>query len=133
MWHTPVDKTGVFCYYRYINGLRNVKLLHPMIHHQPRPMGCINTSLISTMEGIVEIIPSVFPALIPNPFSNDYFNSKKQSDNHLGGFLRVGNFYQQPPLCRLVRRSDDSNSVGSNYLLHRRLHRCSPRGHRWHP
>tara|TARA_Y100000004_G_C8848368_1_gene383633 strand:+ start:715 stop:855 length:141 start_codon:yes stop_codon:yes gene_type:complete len=46
------------------------------------------------MEGIVEIIPSVFPALLPTLFSNDYFNFKKQSDNHLGGFLLLGNFYK---------------------------------------
>ena len=38
----------------------------------------------------------------------------------------MGDFHKQPSLCWLVRRSDDPYAACSNYLLHRRLHRCSP-------
>ena len=51
----------------------------------------------------------------------------------VGIILRVGNFHKQPSLCRLVRYADDPNSVGSNRMLHRCVHRCSTCGHRWHP
>ena len=35
----------------------------------------------------------------------------------MGIVLRVGHFYKQPSVCRLVRCADDSNSVGSNHCF----------------
>jgi len=44
----------------------------------------------------------------------------------MGTLLLLGNLNRQPPVCRLVRRVDDSNTTCRHHLLHHRLHRGSP-------
>merc|ERR1711991_149926 len=50
----------------------------------------------------------------------------QRTPEQLGSLLSVGDRHQQPHLCWLVRRADDSLPPGGHHLLHHCLYRRSP-------